>query len=74
MHHVRDVALREDGSCCRKGSIPRVLASFADLALSILRMGKATNIAQRMRDLHHKSSKAVKILHGGRQMGALTTA
>ena len=38
------MALREDANRCRKGSIPRVLASFANLALTILRMGKATNI------------------------------
>ena len=74
VHHVRDVALREDASRCRKGSFPRVLASFANLALSILRMRKATTIAQCMGNLHQKSSKAVKILHDGRQMGALATA
>ena len=51
-----------------------MLASFANLALTILRLGKATIIRQCMRNRLLKSKRAVKILHNGRPMGALATA
>ena len=38
VHHVRDGALPRDASRLRKGALPQVMAAFANLALSILRM------------------------------------
>ena len=52
VHWVRDVALGEDHSRIRKGSLPRLLAVFANLAISILRLLRTTNIKRRMRQLH----------------------
>ena len=51
IHWVRDVVLREDRSRIRKGSLPRLLAAFANLAISILRLLKTTNIKRRMGQL-----------------------
>ncbi len=48
VHRVRDGALREDASRLRKGALPRVMAAFANLALSILRKLGVENIQRRM--------------------------
>lgn len=45
LHWVRDVTLGEDASRVRAGSGPRVMASMRNLAISILRIHKWTNIA-----------------------------
>ena len=44
IHWVRDVALREDHSRIRKGTLPRLLAAFANFAISLLRLLKTPNI------------------------------
>ncbi len=52
IHYVRDVALGEDKSRCRKDAPPRVLAAFANLAISILRLTGVKNIQDQMDWLH----------------------
>ncbi len=44
LHCVRDTALREDASRLHKRALPRVMAAFANLVLSILRTLSEENI------------------------------
>lgn len=64
VHHVRDVALREDHSRIRKGALPRLLAAVSNLAISILRLLEVQNIQRRMRQLHLRPDQAVGLLLG----------
>ena len=64
VHWVRDMALGEDRSRIREGSLPRLLAAFANLAISILRLLGAANIKRRMRQLHLNPNAAVALLLG----------
>jgi hypothetical protein len=50
LHWVRDVTFDEDRSRVRKYAGPQVMASIRNLAISLLRMAGATNIAQALRD------------------------
>ncbi|MGA5640692.1 ISAs1 family transposase [Streptomyces cinereoruber] len=45
LHHVRDTTFAEDASTTRSGSLPRVMASLRNLAISIFRQDDHTNIA-----------------------------
>jgi hypothetical protein len=49
LHYVRDVTFDEDRSQIRKGSGPRVMASLRNLAISVLRLAGAENIASALR-------------------------
>jgi predicted transposase YbfD/YdcC len=49
LHWVRDVTFDEDRSTVRKGSIPQVMAALRNLAISLLRILGATNIAKACR-------------------------
>lgn len=49
LHWVRDVTLDEDTSQIRTGNGPRTMASLRNLAISMLRLNGATNIAQALR-------------------------
>jgi predicted transposase YbfD/YdcC len=51
LHWVRDVIYGEDHSQARTASGPRVMATLRNLAISILRLAGATNIAAALR--HH---------------------
>ena len=51
LHWVRDVTFDEDRSQVRTGNGPRVMASLRNLAISLLRLAGASNIAQALR--HH---------------------
>ena len=64
VHWVRDVALREDHSRIRKGSLPRLLAAFANLAISILRLLQTDNIKRRMNRLHLNPDEAATLILG----------
>ena len=59
IHYVRDVALREDACRVRKGSLPRVLAAFANVAVSILRLLETANIKREMKRLCRNGAEAV---------------
>ena len=49
LHWVRDVTFDEDRSQIRKGNGPRVMASLRNLAISVLRVAGADNIAKALR-------------------------
>lgn len=59
---MRDVAPREDASRIRKGSLPRPMTTFANLAISILRLLQAKIIQRRMDQLHLNPDAAVALL------------
>ncbi|MGH8885786.1 MAG: transposase [Egibacteraceae bacterium] len=46
LHWVRDVTFDEDRSQVRTGSGPRVMATLRNLAIGVLRLAGAANIAQ----------------------------
>ena len=48
VHYVRDVSMGEDASRIRKGSGPRLMATFRNLCLSLLRESGITKIAEQM--------------------------
>jgi len=49
LHWVRDVTFDEDRSRVRKGNGPRVMATLRNLAISILRVTGAVNVAEALR-------------------------
>ncbi len=49
LHWVRDVTYDQDRSQVRTGTTPRVMASLRNLAIGILRLAGATNIASTTR-------------------------
>ena len=51
LHRGRDGAWKSDALRGRKQNLPRVLASFANLALSILRMVGISNIKRALEEL-----------------------
>mgnify|MGYP005855356001 CR=1 FL=1 len=48
-HWVRDVTFREDASLIGKGSAPRIMATFRNLAIGILRLRNIKEIAKGLR-------------------------
>ncbi len=62
LHWVRDVTFDEDRSQVRRGSGPQMMASLRNLAISLLRMAGATNIASASRHLGRRSDKALRLL------------
>ena len=51
IHYVRDAALREDACRVRSSALPRLMAAFANLAISILRLLQVRNIKRAMKQL-----------------------
>lgn len=49
LHYVRDVTFAEDLSQIRTDTAPQVMASLKNLAISLLRINKHTNIASALR-------------------------
>lgn len=45
LHYVRDVTFKEDQSQVRRGKIPQVMAALRNVAISLMRVEGATNIA-----------------------------
>lgn len=62
LHWVRDVTFGEDASLVRTGNGPRAMASLPNLAISILRLTSATNIAQALRHHARDPLRPVKLL------------
>ncbi len=62
LHHVRDMTYDEDRSQVRKCNGPQVMASFRNLAISLLRFAGATNIASATRHLHRKANEALRLI------------
>lgn len=59
LHWVRDVTFGEDGSTVRVGRGPQVLAALRNLAIGLLRLGGATNIAAACR--RHQAQPALAL-------------
>jgi predicted transposase YbfD/YdcC len=53
LHHIRDTTYAEDASQVRTGSTPRAMATFRNMAISLLKLTGWTNIAQAT---HHMRS------------------
>ena len=62
LHHVRDMTYDEDRSQVRKGNSPRALASFRNVAISLLRLVGATNIAAATRHLGRRPEKVLQLV------------
>ena len=62
LHWVRDVTFDEDRSQVRRGNGPQVMASLRNLAISLLRMAGAPNIASATRHLGRRTEKALRLL------------
>lgn len=60
VHWVRDVTYAEDASQVRTGNAPRVMATFRNLAISLLRLDGATNIAAALRHNAGKNRRVLK--------------
>ncbi len=58
---VRDGVLREDACRARKSTLPRALAAFNNLAITILRMLGKTNIAAALEKLSYSPRAALAI-------------
>lgn len=62
LHWVRDVTFDEDRSTVRKYSGPQVMASIRNLAISLLRIAGATNIAQALRHCARLGSDVLRFI------------
>jgi predicted transposase YbfD/YdcC len=61
-HWVRDVTYGEDASQVRTGHAPRVMATFRNLAISLLRLDGITNIAAALRHHAGKNRRVLKLM------------
>ncbi len=61
-HHVRDMTYDEDRSQVRKGSRSQALAGIRNVAISLLRLAKVTNIAAATRHLNRRPEKVLALL------------
>lgn len=62
LHHVRDMTYDEDRSQVRKGNSPRALAGLRNVAISLLRLVGATNIAAATRHLGRRPEKVLQLV------------
>lgn len=53
LHHVRDTTVAEDSSQLRTGNAPRVIATWRNLAIGVLRTAGVKNIAAGLRRNAH---------------------
>lgn len=62
LHHVRDMTFDEDRSQVRKGTRPRAMATFRNIAISLLRMAGADSIAAATRHLSRNVTRPLRLL------------
>jgi hypothetical protein len=62
VHYVRDMSFDEDRSRVRKRGGPQVMASLRNLAISLLRMAGAENIAAALRACGRQDTRALRLL------------
>jgi len=62
LHHVRDMTYDEDRSQVRKGRRPHAMATLRNVAISLLRLAGAQNIAAATRHLGRKSERPLRLL------------
>ena len=63
LHYVRDETFAEDRSQIRTGTAPRVFASLRNLAIGILRMAGAKNIAKEIRNLCSEKESSLALIN-----------
>ncbi|HEX3588695.1 MAG TPA: ISAs1 family transposase, partial [Pseudonocardiaceae bacterium] len=61
LHYVRDVTYGEDASRVRTRNGPRVMASFRNLAVSVLRLAVNTNIAAALRAAAREAARPLAL-------------
>jgi predicted transposase YbfD/YdcC len=62
LHHIRDTTYAEDASQVRAGTAPRVMASLRNLAIAILRLHGAGNIAAALRRNARDATRPLTLL------------
>ncbi len=62
VHWVRDMTFDEDRCRARKGAGAHVLASLRNLVISVLRLARAENIAEALRDCTWNSAQAFRLI------------
>jgi Transposase DDE domain len=62
LHYVRDVTFDEDRCRIRKHAGAQVMASLRNLAISLLRLAGATNIAQALRACARHEPRPLRLL------------
>jgi predicted transposase YbfD/YdcC len=61
-HHIRDVTFGEDASTVHAGTAPRAMTAFRNLAVGVLKILGATNIAKTTRAIAAEPERALPIL------------
>lgn len=62
LHHVRDVTYDEDRSQVRRGNRPHAMASLRNVAISLLRLAGAKNIASSTRELDRHPQAVARLI------------
>lgn len=62
LHHVRDVTYDEDRSQVRRGNRPHAMASLRNVAISLLRLAGASNIAACTRELNRHPEAVASLI------------
>lgn len=62
LHHVRDMTYDEDRSQVRKGRRPHAMAALRNVAISLLRLAGAENIAAATRHLSRHVERPLRLL------------
>jgi len=62
LHWVRDVTFDEDRSRVRKNAGPQVMASLRNLAISVLRMAGADNVAEALRSCSWNRQRPLRLI------------
>jgi predicted transposase YbfD/YdcC len=62
LHHVRDVTFAEDASTVHTGTAPRAMATLRNLAIGLLKLLGAANIAKTTRAIRDQPERALPLL------------
>ena len=62
LHHVRDMTYHEDRSQVRRARRPHAMATLRNVAISLLRLGGAENIAAATRHLGRHVERPLRLL------------
>ena len=62
LHHVRDMTYDEDRSQVRRAQRPHAMASLRNVAISLLRLAGAQNIAAATRHLGRQAERPLRLL------------
>lgn len=61
-HYIRDVTFSEDASTVHRGTAPRAMAAFRNLAIGVLKILGATNIAKTTRAIGAEPERALPFI------------